>query len=101
MNALLDALSISVMSLIIAFAVFILIMLAMYASAAILGRQREPASAPAQSTAAPAVAPSAPTVHAEQTDQEHVAAIMAALEAAEVSIPAGGRIRIEKVPRRS
>lgn len=100
MGELIRALSISGTALIIAFAVLILIMLAMYASAAIFSRQKAPAAATPQSVATPTV-PSRPVIHADQADEEHVAAIVAALEAAEVTIPAGGRIRIEKVSRRS
>lgn len=100
MGELIRALSISGTALIIAFAVLILIMLAMYASAAVFSRQEAPAATPRQPAAAPA-APSAPAIHAADADAQHVAAIVAALEAAEVEIPAGGRVRIEKVSRRN
>lgn len=96
-EAFLDALSLSVTALIMAFAVLILIMLAMYASAAVFSRQEAPAATPRQ----PAAAPAAPAIHAADADAQHVAAIVAALEAAEVEIPAGGRVRIEKVSRRN
>ena len=92
-EAFLDALSLSVTALIMAFAVLIIIMLAMSASAAVFSRKAEPEATPA--------APSVPVIHASDADAQHVAAIVAALEAAEVEIPAGGRVRIEKVSRRN
>ena len=52
-EAFLDALSLSVTALIMAFAVLILIMLAMYASAAVFSRQEAPAATPRQPAAAP------------------------------------------------
>lgn len=102
MDLFVEALSISLMSLVMAFSVLILIMLAMYASAALLGKREDPAPAAGRAQGAlPKEQTAQPAASSDATDQEHVAAIMAALQAAQVDIPSGGRVRIEKVSRGS
>lgn len=94
-----DALSISGMAIVMVFAVLVLLMLAMNMSASILGKSAPAASQPGTS-AAVTQGRAAPVVEmSQETDQVHTAVIFAALQAAEVDLPSGGRIRIEKVSR--
>lgn len=95
-----EALTISGVSLVTVFGVLILLMLAMNLSSTILGRadRQTPQGAAVISTA---VSQSKPVVQSDETDEERVAVIFAALEAAQIELPAGGRVRIEKISRRS
>lgn len=100
METFVEALSISVTSLIIAFSVLVLIMLLMYAMAALVNRGKtEEQSAGIGGRQTGAGLPSA-AISSESGEQQELAAIMAALQAAGVDIPSGGRVRIEKVSRR-
>lgn len=100
MSAFFDALSMSVMSLLMAFAVLTVIMLAMSLSSAIFGRAREDAPKGVQGRPASQIMTGPVTTSQDATQPEQVAAILAALEAAQVDISTGGRVRIEKVSRR-
>lgn len=99
MDQLLDALTISGTSFLVAMLILVLVMLTMYASAALFTRPTRLAAEPAAVPAAQG-AEQAPAVTFQDADEEQVAAVLATLAAADIDLPAGGRIHIEKVSRR-
>lgn len=96
-----EALSITGMSLVMVFGVLILLMLAINLSAAIFQRAGQKDAEKTLSPATQAPSPRVPVRTGVTTDEEHTAVILAALEAAQIDVPQGGRVRIEKISRRS
>lgn len=95
-----EALRITGMSIIMVFGVLILLMLAMQFSAVIFDRAGQATPGEGKASSAVAQQPQ-PSIQSDETDEERVAVILAVLEAAKIDVPAGGRVRIEKVSRRS
>lgn len=96
-----EALSITGMSLVMVFGVLILLMWAMQLSAAIFERAGQKSAEKTTTPATRAPSPRVPVESGVTTDDEHTAVILAALEAAQIDVPQGGRVRIEKISRRS
>lgn len=96
-----EALAISGMSIVMVFAVLVLLMLFMYLSAAFFDRAGRKAAQEIDNTPPPVAQPKPSIVKGEETDEEKVSVILAVLQAANLDVPEGGRVRIEKISSRS
>lgn len=98
MSSILDSLWMSIVSMVMAFAVLVMIALALgITSHALRANDNERANIPKESVRP---APGEPKpLRTEETDEAVIAAIMATLNASGIEIPSGGRIHVEKVSR--
>lgn len=96
-----EALSISGMSIVMVFGVLVLLMLAIQLSSLVFGKAEPKTTEKVTPSTTQAPATRAPVRTSGKSDEEQVSVILAALEAAQIDVPPGGRVRIEKVSRRS